>query len=152
METAAAGEVNRFRPATRFAAGVLRLVQRAIGALEQAFARAAVVADRWRRPSEQVTLSLPSSVSNVVHSSSWRTRSARLRRAVRVGLLAQQAELFAAEARHDVGLALEPREDRAELFDHDVAGRMPVGVVDDLEVIDVGDDQATACDRSVRPR
>ena len=63
-------------------------------------------------------------------------------RTLGLGLFAEDAELFAAEARDDVRLPLGPPEDRAELLDHHVAGGVAVGVVDALEVVDVGDDEA----------
>ena len=61
----------------------------------------------------------------------------------------QHDELLAAEARQRVVAAHRGREAVGDLGEHPVADEVPVGVVDALEVVDVGDQQA---DRGVAPR
>jgi hypothetical protein len=63
-------------------------------------------------------------------------------RPARVGLLADDHELLASEARHRVRVALGAAEDVAEALDHHVAHVVTVGVIDLLEVVDVGDEHA----------
>ena len=89
-------------------------------------------------PIETVTLTGSPSISMKAHSTRERSFSAVASKVFGSHAVQQPHELLAAPAREQVGGPQVVRESRGDHLEHGVAGVVTVGVVDDLEVVDVG--------------